>query len=116
MSETYYMLKKLDKYINTKRWKDEAYTRIQILSDDFFENIKYDRATSEALLSKLKENGMIDDTFLKDNISTHAVRITDKGILELKFRRKHYATIIITAIITFLGYDFLRDLIEFLLQ
>lgn len=113
---SYKILRKLDSHIMERKWDSGVDNEIFILSDDFFSQCKYDKRIVSAILCQLRDEGMIDDTYNRDGTPVHAVRITEKGILELKFRRRNRASIVITASITFLGYDFLRDILSYILQ
>lgn len=113
---SYKILRKLDSHINDRRWGSGIDNETFILSDDFFSQCKYDKRIVSAILRQLRDEGIIDDTYVRSGTAVHTARITEKGILELKFRRRNRVSIVITAIITFLGYDFLRDILSYILQ
>lgn len=83
MIRSYMVLRKINQY-NKKEAKGKNYKReINILYEDFFDSLKYEKRIVEEILADLARGGYILDTSYMKVSRVHAVKITDKGRMAL---------------------------------
>lgn len=112
----YKVLKQLQKFQKRKAQNNSYQPNINIITDDFFEHLKYKQHTINLILKSLDTKGYIVDIFNKIPTSVHTIEITDEG----KDALDSYYKLVLFDCLKFLGgavtaiiIEHLPDIIQF---
>lgn len=101
--EEYRLLKRIEEYRTTPNWT--------ILDSDFAEFCGKDELEIHSILYDLHKEGLVIDTALLNNGTTHSVNITERGHVAMKEYKKKFAIKVVLWILSALAIAIITALV-----